>query len=136
MLALCRTTLKKGGYSSAVAQTRQVWYNVIMVTTPALLAYLRGLIPLDALPDTLSLTHRQPNNQSEFGIGVLLRTCVQATGGGVPTMSKQEERVLLNAADRLSVDKARLLYLRLEERLTGTAVSGSYGSPSTAMQRR
>ena len=40
-------------------------------------------------------------------------------------MSKQEERVLLNAADRLSVDKAPLLYLRLEERLTGTAVSGS-----------
>jgi len=26
-----------------------------MVTTPALLAYLRGSIPLDALPDTLSL---------------------------------------------------------------------------------
>ena len=31
--------------------------------------------------------------------------------------------VLLNAADRLSVDKARLLYRRLEERLTGMVAS-------------
>ncbi len=33
--------------------------------------------------------------------------------------------VLLNTADRLSVDKARLLYRRLGERLAGTVVSGS-----------
>lgn len=33
--------------------------------------------------------------------------------------------VLLNAVDRISVDKARLLYLRLEDRLTGMAVAGS-----------
>ena len=31
--------------------------------------------------------------------------------------------VLLNAVDRIPVNKARLLYLRLEDRLTGTAVS-------------
>ncbi len=42
--------------------------------------------------------------------------------------------VLLNAADRLSVDKARILYQRLEKRLPGTVVSGQQNASGTGAE--
>ena len=66
-----------------------------MTTTLALLAYLRGLIPLDTLPDTLTFDDalwQAMDDLWQRSIARIDEGIVVKWGGDVLTMNKQKEK--------------------------------------------